>query len=73
MKKFLQILFVLALIIFACEPALYADDNSDKYIVLEVEGKGKDRESAIEAAWLEGSSPNALYLTAEVSLRNMKL
>ena len=74
MKKFLQILFVLALIIFACEPALYADDNSDKYIVLEVEGKGKDRESAIEAAWLEGiRQAVGSFIDSKTELNNDKL
>ena len=29
-------------------------EENDKYIVLDVEGQGKDRSSAIEQAWLEG-------------------
>lgn len=51
MKKFLCLAVMSALIICLCG-SLFADE---KYIILEnVEGEGRDRNSAIESAWLSG-------------------
>ena len=70
MKKFLRILIMLAFIICLCG-SLSADE---KYIVLDVEGEGRDRNSAIESAWLTGiRQAVGSYIDAKTELSNDQL
>ena len=50
MKRFLKLIFTAAFLICICSSAF----SDDKYIVVDVEGKGKTRDEAIESAWLAG-------------------
>ena len=50
MRKILLLVLVFSLIAWA--PVSFAAD--DKYVILDIEGEGKNRSEAIEAAWVEG-------------------
>ena len=54
MKKFLLYTIIFALILSFCNSAFCSDNDDDKYIVVDVDGQGTDRNSAIESAWLSG-------------------
>lgn len=70
MKKFLCISIMLAFII-----CLYGSLSADeKYIVLDVEGEGRDRNSAIESAWLTGiRQAVGSFIDAKTELTNDQL
>lgn len=54
MKKFFIYAMILALTLSLCNSAFCSDNDNDKYIVVDIEGQGTDRNSAIESAWLGG-------------------
>ncbi|MBQ7560390.1 MAG: hypothetical protein IJS99_00960 [Synergistaceae bacterium] len=54
MKKFFLYAMILALTLSLCNTAFCSDNDNDKYIVVDIEGQGTDRNSAIESAWLGG-------------------
>ena len=52
MKNLYRTVLIFILIFCSCITAFLADD--DKYVILDVEGEGRNRSEAIEAAWVEG-------------------
>ena len=51
MKRFMLCAFVM---IFGFCAVSYASGNEEKYVVLEVESEGKNRNEAIERGWIAG-------------------
>ena len=73
MRKFLCFTVMFAVVLVMCSPVIAAQSDG-KYIVLDVEGEGRDRNSAIESAWLSGiRQAVGSFIDAKTELNNDQL
>ncbi len=71
MKNLSRTVLIFILIFCSCITAFSADD---KYVILDVEGEGANRNEAIEAAWLEGIRQAAgSFIDSKTELNDDKL
>ena len=71
MKNLSRTVLIFTLIFCSCITAFSADD---KYVILDVEGEGANRNEAIEAAWLEGIRQAAgSFIDSKTELNDDKL
>ena len=80
MKNYLRNLLTFIFILLFCTAAFasfftnFTKPNNDKYIVLDVEGEGANRNEAIEAAWLDGiRQAVGSFIDAKTELNNDQL
>ena len=71
MKNLSRTVLIFILIFCSCITAFSADD---KYVILDVEGEGADRASAMDSAWLEGIRQAAgSFIDSKTELNDDKL